>query len=133
MPLDFTPDHFFVFGINLESENDKLKAYSSEINPLSNQNDSEGSGSLHELAKILVDRQLDRIRACDLDGDEYFPLSFNFTPPYDVKMQRQRIWHTRPLTIKERQEFLVEVKKHYLAQCDPITRELEDSENCTFY
>ena len=124
--------HYFVFGVKHEDEQERIEVYAAEEIPFAGDSDPSIKNELEDLAKILVDRQFRHLRVGNECCDEHFPLSFNFTPPYDVKMQRQRLWHTRPLTQEERQIFLKTARAHYLSQSDPFTAESND-EDCVLY
>ncbi len=124
--------HFYVFRANRGKDAEPTALYVAEPKPLQ-QEWRVHKDSLSGLAKILVRRQLKFIRDSGVDGEECFPHSFTFEPPYDVMMQRHHFWNTESMTPEEIKEFLHQMKTHYLDECDSIQHEQEFPRDCILY
>ena len=122
---------YYVFRADLEGDKHE-SFYLGDYYPLVDESTGLRHKDLSSLAENLVSHQLNYLqKQCFMVGDEYFPFQFIFTPPYEVKMQRHRLWHTKQLTEKEKREFLDHMQSHYLAECDPISYEQEYPEECS--
>ncbi len=85
---------------------------------------------LSGLAESLVSLQLKLLDDIEVNGDQDFPLNISFTPLYDVKMQRYRIWQSGELTDTEKRTFLEQVQHHYHEKCDPRGYEAKYPQDC---
>ena len=120
-----------VFRLDLEgAEGDSY--YMARAFPVVEDGDYHCNRNLSDLAKSVVECQLRHIEEIpDLPAAGEFPLPITFSPPYDVRMQRYRFWHTSELTDAEKGEFLDQLRQHYIEMVDPHGYEAEHPERCS--